>query len=189
MPEQILGIIGAFLVIFIVAYLVSSNRSEKPQNPAQTSPEPSPVNPYLAQIETSKELSDTLRERVSQLEEKESELVQNLRQRDSELATEVEKNRKLNSSKISQSVKVGLVVENLAPLLAEFPYDSKKVRGLYNPIDFIVFEDEEIVFVEVKSQNSKLSQKQKKIRDMVKNGKVRFEVFKVKDSGIEIEKA
>lgn len=88
---------------------------------------------------------------------------------------ELEKNKKLLSQKKSSEVRVGQIAEQLMPILQDFPYDRKKVRGLFNPIDAIVFEDEEIIFMEFKTGKSKLSQKQREIKKLVEAGKVRWE--------------
>ena len=43
-----------------------------------------------------------------------------------------------------------------------------------DPIDYVSFGQDEITFIEVKSGNSQLSSKQRKIRDQVKNGKIKW---------------
>jgi len=94
---------------------------------------------------------------------------------------------KLNGELRSKQVKLGLVTENIMPFLESFPYDTDNVRGLFNPIDLIVFNDDEVVFVEVKSGGSRLSNKQKKIKDNIQEGRVRFEVHKLSEEGYEIK--
>lgn len=42
------------------------------------------------------------------------------------------------------------------------------------PIDGICFDEDSIKFIEIKTGNSKLSQKQEKIKKMVENKKVEF---------------
>ena len=88
---------------------------------------------------------------------------------------ELEKNKKLLSQKKSSEVRVGQIAEQLMPILNDFPYDRKKVRGLFNPIDAIVFEDDEIIFMEFKTGKAQLSQKQRNIKKLVEAGKVRWE--------------
>ena len=87
---------------------------------------------------------------------------------------------KLLSQKKSSEVRLGQIAEHLAPFVEEFKYDPKKARFIGNPIDYIVFDDEKIVFLEVKSGESKLSLGQKKIRDLILNGKVEFETMTIK---------
>lgn len=87
---------------------------------------------------------------------------------------------KLLSQKKSSEIRVGQIAEHLAPFLDEFKYDPKKARFIGNPIDYVVFEDDKIVFVEVKSGESRLTKGQSDIRDMILNGKVEFETMKIK---------
>lgn len=94
---------------------------------------------------------------------------------------------KLQHQKISADVKMGQKSENLAPFLDEFPYPAECVRGLFNPIDLIAFTDDEVVFVEVKSGAAQLSEKQRRIRDNIKAGRVRFEVVRMNEKGVTIK--
>ncbi len=78
----------------------------------------------------------------------------------------------------SQAVIIGKVTEHLAPYMPVFPYNPKDARFVGSPIDFIVFDGadddciREIVFLEVKSGNSSLNPRQRKIRDAVLAGRV-----------------
>jgi predicted Holliday junction resolvase-like endonuclease len=91
-----------------------------------------------------------------------------------------ESNQKILSQKKSSEVRVGQVAENMAPFLNDFKYDPKSCHFLGQPIDYIVYREDEVVFIEVKTGGAKLSSKQRKIRDNIKNGKVRFEEFRIK---------
>ena len=75
---------------------------------------------------------------------------------------------------------LGQVTEQLVPFLEQFKHDPKKATFLGQPIDYVIFEEDEIVFVEVKSGNSRLTSKQRHIKKLVKNGKVRWEEIKIK---------
>ena len=72
-------------------------------------------------------------------------------------------------------------------LLLQGRKDFKKFRFLANPCDGIFFGETEIVFMEFKTGNAKLSDSQKRIRDIVKSGKVRFETFRVDDKGTHLK--
>ena len=90
-------------------------------------------------------------------------------------------NQKISSQKKSSEVRVGQIAENMAPFLKDFKYPNpKSCHFLGQPIDYIIYGDDEVVFVEVKSGEAKLSSKQRKIRENISNGNVRFEVFRVK---------
>ena len=79
----------------------------------------------------------------------------------------------------------GQFSEQLAPYLPNFKYKPTECKFLGKPVDLIVFEglDEkevkEIVFVEVKSGGSELNGVQRKIRDTVKAGRVRWDEYRI----------
>ncbi len=79
----------------------------------------------------------------------------------------------------------GQFSEQLAPYLPNFKYKPTECKFLGKPIDLIVFSglDEkavtEIVFVEVKSGSSELNTVQRKIRDAVKEGRVRWDEYRI----------
>ena len=88
--------------------------------------------------------------------------------------------------KQSRAVIGGLVSEQIAPLLPEFPFDPGDCRFIGKPVDFIVFKGmneqniSEVIFLEVKSGVSKnLNQQEKKLRDVIQSGRVRWEQFNV----------
>lgn len=93
----------------------------------------------------------------------------------------------LQNQKISADVKMGQKAENLLPFLESFPYKDDELRGLFNPIDLIVFKSDEVVFVEVKSGQSQLSEKQRQIRDNIQAGRVRFEIHRMDEKGVKIK--
>jgi len=98
-----------------------------------------------------------------------------------------EKHDKMVSNTKSKEVRLGAIAETLTPFLQGFPYDAKALRPLGNPIDYIAFEEDEIVFIEVKSGNAKLTPKQNKIKDIIETGKVRFEIHRIDESGLSIK--
>lgn len=107
------------------------------------------------------------------------------------LKTLLEQERK-NSQKIihqkkSSEVRLGKVAENMAPFFSDWPYDPNRFRFLGNPIDGISFNEDEVVFVEIKSGGARLSKTQKHVKDLVKQGKVRFVSFKVTDTGTQVK--
>ena len=74
-------------------------------------------------------------------------------------------------------MRLGKISETLAPLLDNFPVDVEKVGTatafIGQPVDYLHFDPEEgITFIEVKSGNSRLSQSQKRIKELVLAGKV-----------------
>ncbi len=85
----------------------------------------------------------------------------------------------------SRTVLTGLFSEQLAPFLPDFPYRPNEVRFIGNPVDFVVFrgieekEPREVVILEVKSGASRLSTIQRKIRDVIRAGKVSWAEYRV----------
>jgi predicted Holliday junction resolvase-like endonuclease len=66
------------------------------------------------------------------------------------------------------------MTEQFMPFMKDYPYDAQNFRFLGTPIDGVQFNDDGIVFVEFKSGDSRLSAKQKAIKDLVLNKKVEF---------------
>ncbi len=87
--------------------------------------------------------------------------------------------------KRSRAVLTGAFSEQLAPYLPDFKYSPTEVRFIGKPIDFVVFkgldnkEPTEVVFVEVKSGKSQLSTPERKLRDVIKNKKVSWEIYRI----------
>lgn len=80
--------------------------------------------------------------------------------------------RELDGRKRSQSTRYGQTMEQFAPFLAAWPWDPKGFRFLGSPIDGIQFTPEGVVFVEVKSADSRLSPLQQAIKRHVEEGRV-----------------
>jgi len=87
----------------------------------------------------------------------------------------------------SRATLSGQFLEKLAPYLPDFPYDPTDVRFLGTPVDYVVFDGlaegdlQEIVFLEVKSGRSSLRSSQRRVRDAVDAGAVRWDVYRVPD--------
>ena len=81
--------------------------------------------------------------------------------------------------KQSRAVLGGLVSEQIAPFLPDFPFDPGDCRFIGKPVDFIVFKGmneqsiSEVVFLEIKSGTSKtLNQQEKRLREAIQAGRV-----------------
>ncbi|HEU5053032.1 MAG TPA: Holliday junction resolvase-like protein [Hanamia sp.] len=103
---------------------------------------------------------------------------------------EYEKLIRKDAANRSVRVVLGRVTENLVPFTETFKFNPRDTRFIGNPIDLIVFDgvDENadeifIWFIEVKTGTSGLSQKQKKIRDAIKKGRVDWDIISLKDFG------
>ncbi len=76
----------------------------------------------------------------------------------------------------SQSVKHGKNWENFVPFMNEFRKYADKNNFVFigHPIDGIAFDDDAIKFIEIKTGKSSLSSKQRKIKEMIKQKKVKW---------------
>lgn len=87
---------------------------------------------------------------------------------------------KTTSDKISLSTKYGQISEEFFPLEQSYPYNSKDFKFLGNPIDGIQFNNDKIILIEFKTNTSKLSTKQRHIRNLINNKQVEFELIEAK---------
>lgn len=100
-----------------------------------------------------------------------------------------EKLVKVTGQKKSSEVKTGFMAESLLPLTEQFPCDPKSLRFLGAPIDYISFnyDDMEITFIECKTGDSQLNDNQRKVRDMIEQGKVKFVTVRLNEKGIKVK--
>jgi predicted Holliday junction resolvase-like endonuclease len=98
-----------------------------------------------------------------------------------------EKINKVNYQRKSSEVRLGKIGENLAPFTEHWPWDANNFRFLGSPIDGVQFTDDEVIFVEIKTGNSRLSKGQKGIKELVDAGKVKFVSFRVGTEGVIIK--
>ena len=97
------------------------------------------------------------------------------------IASPLKKEKKrIEERKRSLSSLYGKITEQFAPFMERYPYNPKNFRFIGSPIDGIQFEDDKIIFVEFKSSNSKLTEGQKKMKEIVENKKVEWFEFDVK---------
>ncbi len=100
---------------------------------------------------------------------------------------EREREARDDSVRRSRSTLSGQFLEKLAPHFPDFPYEPTDLRFLGTPVDYVVFaglsegEVDEVVFLEVKSGGSGLSSKERRVRDAVEAGAVRWDVYHVPD--------
>ena len=97
----------------------------------------------------------------------------------SQLVFQEEQYAKLFGQKKSSEVRTGKITEQIAPFLEDYPLNPRTARFIGDPIDFVHFDEDKVTFVEVKSGKSQLSKKQRMIRDLIKEGKVAFVIYRV----------
>lgn len=88
--------------------------------------------------------------------------------------------------KRSKAVRGGQTAEQFVPFMEDFPGNAADAKFLGKPVDFIVFdgldakdEVDEILFVEVKTGTSRLSEREKSIRRAIENQKVRYVEYRI----------
>ncbi len=78
----------------------------------------------------------------------------------------------------SGSVLKGKVMEQFGAVFPEFPFDPRDARFLGGPVDFVVFDGlsdgelMQVVFVEIKTAQSKLSPRERQLQAVVESGNV-----------------
>ena len=88
--------------------------------------------------------------------------------------------------KRSKAVINGQVAEQIAPFLPDFPANPSDARFIGKPVDFIVFSGlsenekiDEILFVEVKTGKSLLSEREKEEKKEKEKGNVRYVEYRI----------
>lgn len=91
-----------------------------------------------------------------------------------------ERTGELLFEKKSMSAKYGKLTEQFIPFTNDFPFDPQGFRFIGSPIDGIAFEENKIVFCEFKTATAGLSEKQKRIRETVKQKKIEWFEYDLK---------
>ena len=85
----------------------------------------------------------------------------------------------------SRAVLKGKIGEQMAPLLTAFPFHPADARFIGSPIDYIIFvgyshnAPQEVVLVDIKTGKADLTPLQRRIRDLVRQGKVRWQTITI----------
>ena len=96
------------------------------------------------------------------------------------IAPRYTRNARKDAVQQSRAVTRGQMYEQLVPYLPDFPFNPKDAQFLGHPVDFVVFDglDEgdlrRIVFVEVKTGGSKLTTRERLVRDAIRDGRVEW---------------
>ncbi len=93
---------------------------------------------------------------------------------------EYEKKIRKDAASKSRSTLTGKITEHFIPYLPDFPYNPQDARFMGAPIDFIVFDGmsegelKEVILVEVKTNKGSLSKRERQLRDVVNEGRVKW---------------
>jgi predicted Holliday junction resolvase-like endonuclease len=116
-------------------------------------------------------------------------LYQELRSEQKERRKQLRERRKsipADSEVRTTAVNIGNILERLCPALPGFRFQKNDCRSLFDPIDYLIFEGltdkgrvSRIIFSEIKTGGSRLSARQRQIRDLVDDGEVAFDTYEL----------
>ena len=162
-----------------------------------------PPRDALSRLEQAKarliERNAQLEERIEEIEAgHEGDLADNDAKWEGRVDREVEKGldkakRDVRRKAILQSRRttLGKVIERVAPWFSGSGHHPGDVRPVFDPLDFVVFdglytgEVTDVVFVEFKTGNSRLTEIQRSIRDAVRKKRVHFEEHRMTHATME----
>lgn len=97
------------------------------------------------------------------------------------------------SNNMQRNVLKGQIGEQFMPFITDFPYNPSDCRFMGEPIDYVIFqnlhkcadgnvpiEDVHLIIAEVKTGNARLNQRQKIIKQAIRNGQVSFKELRIK---------
>lgn len=93
----------------------------------------------------------------------------------------------VRSQQQSKSVRLGQITEQVIPFHKDFAYSYKELVPMFRPVDYLHFGEDKITFIEIKMGTSQLSEKQRKIRRQVQEGKVEFVEYRISEEGINVK--
>lgn len=99
--------------------------------------------------------------------------------REREQLKERQRRAQIRPQLAAEVVRIGKVVEKIAPSLPGFSLEPSDCRALFEPIDYVAFKGlsktgrvDAVLFVDVKSGQARLNAAQRQIRDLVEAGNV-----------------
>ena len=112
-----------------------------------------------------------------------NEHLEYIRQRKAELKSLKERGN-TKSEVGALSTNFGFIMERIAPTLPTFRFKHNDCRSLFDPIDYVIFEGltqngtvDKIYFVDIKTGGARLNKRQKEIRNLINDKKVKFKKF------------
>jgi len=95
---------------------------------------------------------------------------------------------KSTAKKGAKHVNIGFMLERLVPVMKGFRLPRNDCRGIFDPIDYVIFENlstkgqvSRILFAEVKALQAPLRARQKEIRSLVEAEKVSLDIYRSED--------
>ena len=129
--------------------------------------------------EALEDANNNLKSEKSDFKKEKNRLEESVAGLSEKLTEETEARKKILSQKKSGEVRLGHIAEKLAPFLEDFTYNPENAIFLGQPIDYVVFEDDEVVFAEIKSGKAQLSPKQRHIKKLIENNCVSWKTIRI----------
>lgn len=145
------------------------------------------INDLKKALEVSNYLAEDRKQALDSRVKEVYEFKFNLIEANREIEKGKEKYANLLHQKKSTEVRVGQISEQIAPFLHAWPWKSGRFRFIGAPIDGISFEDDKVVFVEIKTGKGRLSPSQLRIRKQIRERKVEWVEFRVEPDGYNIK--
>lgn len=86
----------------------------------------------------------------------------------------------------ARAVNIGYILERIAPSLKAFQFNRNDCRSIFDPIDYIIFENlsnkgrvSRIIFTEIKTGQARLTYRQNEIKQLVEKKKISFKTYRV----------
>jgi predicted Holliday junction resolvase-like endonuclease len=177
--EGYMGIFISLLILGLAAYLLYLSKADISKLEEQ-------VNLLLKDRDFLNNHIGALEQILAENNKLVSEKVQENQLLTDYLEIEKKRNNDILSQKKSSEIRLGFIGEELSPFMIP-GLNSKNFRHLGMPIDYVVFEQDRIVFLEVKTGKSSLSHSQKLIKQLVLDKKVEWLEFRI--NGKKEEKA
>ena len=100
--------------------------------------------------------------------------------------TQLRKKTRERVEKATTSINIGKILEKVAPAIRGFQFDPRDCRSLFEPIDYVVFNQltkrnglvDSIFFMDVKTGKASLTKRQREIRNVVQAGKVYWDQYR-----------
>lgn len=93
------------------------------------------------------------------------------------------------SRRRSLSTTYGRISEQFAPFMEDYPHDPQQFRFLGSPIDGVQFTEDKVVLVEFKTNTSRLTPDQARVKRLVEQGRVEWLTFRMTDDAREPEES
>ncbi len=98
-----------------------------------------------------------------------------------------EKYMRQDAVKRSRRTLLGKLWEQVSPYIPKFPFQPADMKFLGAPIDFVIFDGmgekdiKQVIFLEVKSGKSTLNTQERKLKEVIESGKVKWKMFNIEN--------